>query len=121
MKNETLVSSTVEQVQMWHGVGVVNGGFAARFATSSGDKVRLFKNDGTPITTNINLATVTGLPMKLCVPEITHAIDNGSEGGAQIEEAALCVTVQCGPICHFVNQMKAPSMKCSNMKNQKDK
>jgi len=63
VKNETLVSSTVEQVQMWHGVGVVNGGFAARFATSSGDKVRLFKNDGTPITTNINLATVTGLPM----------------------------------------------------------
>lgn len=63
VKDETLVSSTVEQVQMWHGAGVVNGGFAARFATTSGDMVRFFKNDGTPITTNINLATVTGLSM----------------------------------------------------------
>lgn len=43
---------------MWHGVGVTANGFALKWNKA----MRLFDNDGNPITGNINLATLTGHP-----------------------------------------------------------
>src|SRR5262249_7328803 len=56
VKGLTLASDSPVANSMWHGVGVVRGGFAIRF-DQGGAKVRLFRNDGTPLTENIDVAT----------------------------------------------------------------
>lgn len=58
-----LVSATNGPNQIWHGVGVVKGGFAVRFSDdTAGTCVRMFDNDGNPTTGNLVLATLTGCP-----------------------------------------------------------
>jgi hypothetical protein len=61
VKSLTLVSAEAVPNEIWHGVGVTRGGFAVRFNQGTA-KVRLFRNDGTPLTGNIDLATLTGNP-----------------------------------------------------------
>ena len=61
VKGLTLVSDAPVANEIWHGVGVVRGGFAVRF-DQNGAKLRLFRNDGSPITENINPAALTGNP-----------------------------------------------------------
>jgi hypothetical protein len=46
---------------MWHGAAATANGFALRFSTS-GDRIRFFDNNGNPLTTNIDIAAVTGHP-----------------------------------------------------------
>ncbi len=55
-----LASETPVKAEMWHGVGVTKSGFAVRFATPEGVKIRLFDNTGTATSTNIDLAVVGG-------------------------------------------------------------
>ncbi|HXJ76858.1 MAG TPA: hypothetical protein VNM37_28630, partial [Candidatus Dormibacteraeota bacterium] len=59
VKGLTLVSDAPVANSIWGGVGVVRGGFAVRF-DQGGARVRLFRNDGTPITENLNMASLTG-------------------------------------------------------------
>jgi hypothetical protein len=63
IKAETLVSETPDKAEMWHGSGVTKDGFAIRFMTAGTATVRLFNNSGTPISTNINIAELTGNPI----------------------------------------------------------
>ncbi|HKS38174.1 MAG TPA: hypothetical protein VJW76_13335 [Verrucomicrobiae bacterium] len=56
-----LVSESPTANGIWHGVGVTSNGFAVRF-DSGGAKVRMFDNSGNPTSTNIDLATLTGIP-----------------------------------------------------------
>src|SRR5262249_31366033 len=58
VKGLSLVSDSPVPNEIWHGVGVTRDGFAVRFG-QGGAKVRLFRNDGTAITENINMATLT--------------------------------------------------------------
>ena len=60
VKPETLVSDTPIKSEIWHGAGVVSNGFAIRFSGPNGATVRLFNNAGNPLSTNIDLATLTG-------------------------------------------------------------
>ena len=62
VKATSLVSESPEgNANIWHGVGVTANGFAVRF-NQGGAKVRLFDNNGNPVTGNIDLATLTGQP-----------------------------------------------------------
>jgi hypothetical protein len=63
VKAVSLGSEFPETAEMWHGSAVTRNGFALRFGTGSGATVRLFNNDGTPASTNINLAELTGHPL----------------------------------------------------------
>ena len=58
IKAETLVSDTPVKTEMWHGAGATKDGFAVRFAAPSAT-VRLFDNTGNPVTTNLDLGTLT--------------------------------------------------------------
>lgn len=59
VKPVQLVSDAPTKAEMWHGVGVTRNGFAIRFAGADGRaRIRLFDNAGTPLSTNIDLATV---------------------------------------------------------------
>ncbi len=60
VKAETLASQVPVESTAWHGSGVTKDGFAIRFATPEGVRVRLFDNAGNPTSTNINLAEATG-------------------------------------------------------------
>ncbi len=60
VKAETLVSETPAAGEMWHGVGVTANGFGVRFALGGKGTIRLFDNNGTPTTGNLDIATVTG-------------------------------------------------------------
>lgn len=60
VKAVSLASEVPIESQMWHGSGVTSNGFAIRFGGPDGATVRLFKNDGTPISTNIILTSATG-------------------------------------------------------------
>lgn len=62
VKSIQLASATPVKSEMWHGVGVTKTGFAVRFATPEGVRIRLFDNAGTAVSTNIDLATLTGNP-----------------------------------------------------------
>lgn len=53
-----MVSEVPEKAEIWHGVGVTKNGFAVRFALNGAGTIRLFNNDGTPASTNIDLATL---------------------------------------------------------------
>jgi len=55
-----LVSSEPVKSEIWHGVGVTKNGFAVRFSWNGVGAVRLFDNSGAPISTNLNIATITG-------------------------------------------------------------
>lgn len=61
VKSETLVSEVPVKSEIWHGAGVVSNGFAVRFSGPNGATVRLFNNAGSPISTNIDLASLTGI------------------------------------------------------------
>lgn len=63
VKAVQLASDIPVKSEMWHGVGVTKAGFAVRFATPEGIRVRLFDNTGTATSTNIDLATVAGSPV----------------------------------------------------------
>ena len=62
VKAVSLVSEVPVESPIWHGAGVTANGFAIRFGAPNGT-VRLFSNDGTPISTNIDLAGATGFPI----------------------------------------------------------
>ncbi|MBI2925802.1 MAG: CHRD domain-containing protein, partial [Verrucomicrobia bacterium] len=62
IKEVGLVSETPDGNEIWHGVGVTKDGFAVRF-NQGGAKVRLFGNDGSPKSGNLDLATITGKPI----------------------------------------------------------
>ena len=47
---------------MWHGVGVTQNGFAARYELGGRQTVRIFDNDGNPVSGDIDIATLTGEP-----------------------------------------------------------
>ncbi|MBI2950109.1 MAG: hypothetical protein HYY23_20945 [Verrucomicrobia bacterium] len=55
-----LVSSEPVKSEIWHGVGVTKNGFAVRFSWNGVGAVRLFDNSGAPITTNLDVAKITG-------------------------------------------------------------
>jgi hypothetical protein len=57
----TNASSEAVGQNMWHGTAATANGFAMRF-DAGGDRIRFFDNDGNPLTTNINIAAVTGHP-----------------------------------------------------------
>lgn len=61
VKSEAMVSEVPVNAQIWHGSAVTANGFAIRFGGPGGGTIRIFNNDGTPVTGNIDLATVTGL------------------------------------------------------------
>ena len=60
VKTETLVSETPVKSEIWHGAAVTQDGFAIRFGGPAGATVRMFDNAGTPISTNIDVGTLTG-------------------------------------------------------------
>ena len=60
IKAETLVGDTPIKSEIWHGVGSTKDGFAVRFAANGVGTVRLFDNSGNPVSTNIDLALLTG-------------------------------------------------------------
>ena len=66
IKPETLVGETPELTanqEAWHGVGVTANGFAVRFKNDNNlAAVRLFDNAGTALSTNVDLAMLTGHP-----------------------------------------------------------
>ena len=59
IKAETLVSDSPVKTEIWHGVGVTKDGFAVRFSAPNGAAVRLFDNAGNPLSTNLDLGTLT--------------------------------------------------------------
>jgi len=63
IKATQLASATATKAEMWHGAGVTKGGFAVRFSDNGPGRVRLFDNAGTPVSTNIDLAAVSGNPI----------------------------------------------------------
>lgn len=63
IKAVQLASATATKSEMWHGVGVTQNGFAVRFSDNGPGAIRLFANDGTPLSTNLNLGELTGQPI----------------------------------------------------------
>ncbi len=63
IKTTQLAGATATKSEMWHGVGVTRNGFAVRFSDNGPGVIRLFSNDGTPISTNLNLGGLTGQPI----------------------------------------------------------
>jgi len=74
VKAPLLVSETKTKANMWHGLGVTKGGFGVAFSDNGPARVRLFRNDGTPISTNIDLASLAGSP-------VAGAAGRGDGGG----------------------------------------
>lgn len=62
VKPLTLVAEQAVKTELWHGVGVTKDGFAVRFAKAPAGRatIRLFKNDGTPASGDIDLGTLAG-------------------------------------------------------------
>jgi len=63
IKATQLASATATKAEMWHGSGVTKAGFAVRFSDNGAGRVRLFDNAGTAVSTNIDLAAVSGNPI----------------------------------------------------------
>lgn len=59
---ETLVSDTPIKSEIWHGAAATANGFAVRFSGPGGATVRMFDNAGKPVSTNLDLATLSGHP-----------------------------------------------------------
>lgn len=62
VKSLALVSDAPVAGEIWHGVGVTAHGFAVRYSRAGIPSVRLFQNDGTPITPDIALSALGGDP-----------------------------------------------------------
>ncbi|HXJ61328.1 MAG TPA: hypothetical protein VNU68_32190, partial [Verrucomicrobiae bacterium] len=62
VKGLTLASADAVQNSMWHGAGATQGRFAIRF-DQGGAKVRIFDNDGNPVTGNLDLGALAGNPL----------------------------------------------------------
>ncbi|MCW5556436.1 MAG: hypothetical protein KIT22_01095 [Verrucomicrobiae bacterium] len=61
VKAVQLASDIPDKAEMWHGVGVTRNGFGVRFANEAGRAtLRLFDNAGTPVSTNLDLGTLSG-------------------------------------------------------------
>lgn len=62
VKPLTLVAEEPVKAEIWHGVGVTKDGFAVRFAKGAAGRatIRMFKNDGTPASGDIDLGTLAG-------------------------------------------------------------
>lgn len=60
VKPVALVGEAPEANEIWHGVGVTENGFAVRFGLGGRTKVRLFDNNGAPISTNIDVGDLSG-------------------------------------------------------------
>ncbi|MBM3847432.1 MAG: hypothetical protein FJ405_14265, partial [Verrucomicrobia bacterium] len=60
VKALTLASENAVVTEMWHGAAVINGGFAIRFAKAGRATIRIFNNDGTPRTGDIDLGNLAG-------------------------------------------------------------
>jgi len=56
----TRLSETATKSESWHGIGVTQNGFAVRFSepNNGGSKLRFFENNGTPLTGDIDLASL---------------------------------------------------------------
>ncbi len=63
IKSVQLVGATPTKAEMWHGVGVTKNGFAVRFSDNGPGTIRLFNNDGTPASANLNLGDLTEQPI----------------------------------------------------------
>jgi len=63
IKAVQLAGATPTKTEMWHGVGVTRNGFAVRFSDNGPGVIRLFNNDGTPASTNLNLGELVGNPI----------------------------------------------------------
>jgi hypothetical protein len=57
----TNASSEASGQDMWHGTAATANGFAIRFNVGT-ERIRFFDNNGIPLTTNIDIAAVTGHP-----------------------------------------------------------
>jgi hypothetical protein len=57
----TNASSEASGQDMWHGTAATANGFAMRFNVGT-ERIRFFDNNGNPLTTNIDIAAVTGHP-----------------------------------------------------------
>jgi hypothetical protein len=66
VKGWSAVSSAPGPSDMWHGVAVTANGFAVRWGFNDGTgqrtHIRLFDNNGTPVSENIDLAKAVGVP-----------------------------------------------------------
>lgn len=60
IKPETLVSEKTDAAESRHGVAVTASGFAVRFLSGGKTMVRMFDNDGNPVSANIDVAALTG-------------------------------------------------------------
>lgn len=63
VKAVQLAGDAPTKTEMWHGLGVTKNGFAVRFSNNGPGAIRLFDNAGTPISTNIDLATLANNPI----------------------------------------------------------
>lgn len=63
IKSETLVSEKAEAAESWHGLGVSANGFAVRFLSNGKTMVRMFDNDGNALSSNLDIAALTGAPV----------------------------------------------------------
>lgn len=63
VKAVQLASANPTKTEMWHGIGVTKNGFAIRFSDNGPGAIRLFDNTGTAVSTNIDLAVLTGQPI----------------------------------------------------------
>ncbi|MCC7376044.1 MAG: hypothetical protein IT581_15405 [Verrucomicrobiales bacterium] len=63
VKAAQLAGAAPTKTEMWHGLGVTKNGFAVRFSDNGPGAIRLFDNAGTPVSTNIDLATLVGNPI----------------------------------------------------------
>lgn len=61
VKAYSAASSEASGQEMWHGTAATANGCAIRFKVGTA-RIRLFDNNGNPVTTNIDLAAVTGHP-----------------------------------------------------------
>ena len=61
VKAYSAASSEASGQDMWHGTAATANGFAIRFNVGT-ERIRLFDNNGNPLTTNIDIAAVTGNP-----------------------------------------------------------
>jgi len=91
IKAVSLVSDKPVPGEMWHGVGVTKGGFAVRWASEGRATVRMFLNDGTPTTTNLDLGTLTG-------HEIAAGGGRGDSAGFHGNGLANYVAVNAGTV-----------------------
>ncbi len=62
VKAYSAASSEAIGTEMWHGAAVTANGFALRFSSDTGDKIRFFDNAGNPTTANISIAAATCHP-----------------------------------------------------------